>query len=471
MEMYCFYLLLNAFETNMKGGSNEIAINCLGFLSNGALMKKKYLAKLCWLVLLGAHYALGEGLSIEDAIGMALVHAPEIKIAQSELSAQKSKHVSAWLELGPRLSGTFNGALHDSVQSLKLGEKEIIVRDDFTKTGSLMLTQPLTGLFALTQNARVEGKQKSLKDLNLKLIMSQVAFKVAELYLNVQQSIKMLEVAEASLEATMAQRKDGELLLNAGRIHQGDFLKLDLAVSQAQSAKARAQADKEIVFLSLLEMIGSKNIDLDLSSFSSSFESSDGPLPVLDDCLVIALNNRMEKIQAEKGEEIASLARAASMVKFLPNINFFAQIDRNFGTVGMGGKEMTKMLGLNLTWEFWNNGAHLFQVRESFENYNKAHFQKDAVVQKIKIDLIQALSTLKAARQSYVFAQKAVEQSLESYRIERLKFQAGKSSATELVLAEAAKTNAHAHSVAVFTELKVREFKLQQALGKNRPEL
>lgn len=435
-------------------------------------MKIYPLIKMLCLIFLAAHNVLSEELSFERVIDLALIHAPELKIAQSELKAQENKQISAWLDLGPRLSATFNGALHDGTQSIKLGEKEILLRDDMTRTGSLTLTQPLTGLFALTQNARVEGKQRTLKHLNLKLLTTQTAFRVAELYLNVQQSIKMWEIAQSSLEATLAQRKDGELLLHAGRIHQGDFLKLDLAVSQAQSNEARAQADRDIVFSTLLEIIGYQNSgDIVLNSFSASSEINEGPLPLLDECLAIALNNRIEKVQAEKGREIASLARAASAVKFLPNINFFAQLDRNFGTVGMGGKEMSKMLGINVTWDLWNNGAHLFQVRESFENYNKAHFQMDAVTQKIKIDLIQVLSTLKAARQSYAFAKKAVEQALESYRIERLKFQAGKSSATELVLAEAAKTNAHAHSVAVFTELKVREFKLQQALGKNRPDL
>ena len=92
-----------------------------------------------------------------------------------------------------------------------MGDKEILMRDDVTKTGNIMLSQPITGLFALSQNARLEGKQNKLKGLNLQLTRAQTAFKTAELYLNVQKSTKMWEVAEASIQAREAQRGDGAI--------------------------------------------------------------------------------------------------------------------------------------------------------------------------------------------------------------------------------------------------------------------
>ncbi|MCA9508772.1 MAG: TolC family protein [Myxococcales bacterium] len=425
------------------------------------------------LIVLGISPSLmSEELNLNRAIDLALAYAPEIKIASSELRAQESKQISSWLDLGPRLSATFNGAWHDGKQSFKLGERELLIKDDRTALGTIKLTQPLSGLFALTQNARIESKQKSVKELNLQLLQSQTAFKIAQLYLNVQQAHKMWEVSKSSLEGRLAQKKDGELLLQAGRIHYGDFLKLDLAVSQARSSEAQATAEKNSAFYSLIELIGHQDPQsIELSSFEIPPDISESELPSLSECLSIAFPNRIEKMQSLKGREIASIARTAAFAKFFPEINFFAQIDKNFGTPSMGAKESSKMLGLNLSWNFWNNGSDLFSARQAQEQFFKSNYQEQLVDQKIKLELINVLSSLKSSRQSYRFAQKSIEQADESYRIENLKFKTGKSSATELILAEAAKTNAHAQIVVAYTELKLREFKLQQALGKNRPEL
>jgi outer membrane protein TolC len=424
-----------------------------------------------WMLLaLSTENVLAEEISIDQAVLMALEHSPQVKVVEHEKKAQENKQVSAWLDLGPRLSASFNGALFDGKQTVKMGDKEILMRDDVTKTGNIMLSQPITGLFALSQNARLEGKQNKLKGLNLQLTRAQTAFKTAELYLNVQKSTKMWEVAEASIQAREAPRGDGAILLRVGRINHGDFLKLELAVSEARVAEAKARAQRDIAHFSLMELIGHPNPDqvsiqpLDLLNVSE-------PVPSLDEALTMALSNRLEVAQAVQGQEIASLARIAPLVKFIPSVNFFAQIDRNFGTVGMGGKEQSKMLGLTINWEFWNSGSHIFQIREANQTYAKTKYQTDAVRQSIRLDLMQSMLNLRAAQESFSFANLAIEQADESYRMEKIKFASGKSSATELVLAETAKTLAHGNAIAIFTELKSQELKLQQALGKTRPEL
>lgn len=410
-----------------------------------------------------------EELSIEQAVSMALEHSPLIKVSEHEKKAQESRRVSAWLDLGPRLSASFNGTLFDGKQSVNVGGKEILMRDDFTKTGNIMVTQPISGLFAISQNARLEGKKDRLSGLNLKLTRAQTAFKTAELYLSVQQSLKMWEVTEASIQAREAQRGDGAALLRAGRINQGDFLKLELALSEAHLSESKARAQRDIAHFSLMELIGHPNpnsvsiVPLDLLSILEA-------LPSLDDALTIAFSNRLEIAQAKQGQEIASLAQMASLVKFIPTVNIFAQMDRNFGTIGMGGKEQSQMIGLTVNWEFWNNGSHVFQLHEASEIYAKSRYQADAVRQSVRLDVNQALMNLRAAKESFSFAHKAIEQADESYRIEKIKFSAGKSSATELVLAETAMTRAHANAISIFTEVKVQELKLQQALGKTRPE-
>lgn len=412
---------------------------------------------------------LAEELRIEQAISMAISNAPDLKIAKSELEAQKHKRTSAWLEIGPRLSATFNASFFGTKQVVNMGGKEVMIRDDVTKTGSLTLTQPLTGIFMLSQVARVESKQTTIKSLNHAQVERDVAFRAAQLFLNAQQAEKMWQVNKVSVEAREAQKRDGELLLEVGRINRGDLLKLELAVSEARLQAAKAEARRDIAIYSLAVLIGHKEpASLSLSSLEHTIVETELSF---EEALKAAQQRRVDIKQAEEGSKIASIARLGALVKFIPNINFFAQMDHNFGTPGAFGKKDSTFIGFNLTWEIFNFGSHVFLALESQEQYKKSQYALDGILQKTKIELRETIANVKASREAALFANKAVEQAEESYRMEKIKFAAGKSSATELVLAENARTLAQANAVNIMTELQLGELKLQQAIGTMRPEL
>lgn len=433
-------------------------------------MKVK-IALVITLVWFGCMSVRAKVLSIEQAIEMALKNSADVKITLADLDAQKNKQISSWLDLGPRINASYNHIFYDSKVSIPMNGQEILMRDDVTKMGSLTVTQPLTGLFALWQLASLEGKRKDLKETTWKLSRAQSAFKIAELYLRAQQSARMWEISQASIDASEAQQKDGAAMFRVGRIHKGDFLKLELSLSQARANEAKARAAKDIARFVLLESIGLEHEeDLALTPLEPQ-EIALTKVPTLEEGLRSAVAHRFEIKQAQQGEEIAAIARRATLAKFFPSVNFFAQVDHNFGHVGFGGAKDTKMLGFNLTWEFFNSGSHLFQFREASFAMAKARYQRASVSQLIRTDLMQARASLQAAYEGLAFAEKAVEQANEAYRIEKIEFSLGKSSATSLVLAETAKTTAAGSLVSFFTDLKIQYLKLQQALGEVRPAL
>ncbi|HXW60642.1 MAG TPA: TolC family protein, partial [Myxococcota bacterium] len=160
-------------------------------------MKVKDL-KIILLLILVAGALSAEPLSLEQAVSLALEHSAEVKISKAELIAQQRRRISSWLELGPRMSLSYNQAFYDNKLIVPWNGQDILMRDDVIKTGSLTLTQPITGLFALTEKARLEGKQKALKETTFNLTERQIAFKTAELYLRGQQSESMWNVANAN---------------------------------------------------------------------------------------------------------------------------------------------------------------------------------------------------------------------------------------------------------------------------------
>jgi outer membrane protein TolC len=427
--------------------------------------------KFCWLALLVVPcLSTADVLTIDDAIALAIKNSAEIKVSEADLNAQSNKNVSSWLELGPRLTLNYDHIFYE--KKLFLPSSEILLRDDITKTGNIILTQPITPLIALFQKARMENKQKNIKESAHKLSKAQSAFKIAELYLRAQQSEQMWEIARSSVQYSIAQKKDGEAMQRAERIHQGDLLKLELALSQASLNEAKERAAKDMAFFSLKEFIGYKSDhELVLDKLGAVKDDVFANLPSLEEALSTALAHRQELKQAMLGSEAAHIGKTASWARFFPNINFFAKIDHNFGVATSQQPKNNKMLGFNMSWDFFNSGAHFFEARAASFNAIKTLYQADILKHAIRIEVMQALSSLKALREGLVLAEKAVEQANESYRIEKLQFSSGKTTASQLILAETAKFKADGSLISVLSDLKIQKLKLQQALGELRPEL
>jgi len=394
-------------------------------------------------------------LTIEQALNLALRHSFEIKMAHSELNAQSAKHISSWLDLGPRLSASYNHVFYDGKQSINMGGQDLLVRDDVVKTGKIELIQPLTAIFPLMQNARLMGKQKDIKESAVKLSKAQLAFKVAELYLRAQQSERVWEIAKVSVEASVAQKKEGEARFRVERIHRGNLLKLELFESQSRLNEAQAKAARDIAYFNLKEAVGLSEAPI-LTPLVTAGEVIFENLPTLEEALNLALSNRQELKQAKLGQDIASITRLASVSKFFPSINFFAQVDRNFGNPGFGGAKNNKMLGFNFNFEFFNSGAHIFQLREASFNSTKALYQGEVLKQAVRLEVMSALTSLNTAQEGLLLAHKAMEQANESYRIEKLQFSSGNGSATELLLAQTAKAQAEGNAAKLITDLKIQ---------------
>ncbi len=434
-------------------------------------VSKTPLKNIVGMVLLLASQIQATQLSMSEAIDMALKNALSIKSFEADLSAQQNKQISAWLDLGPRLSATFNETRFDDKQTAQMGPSEMVIREDLARTGSLKLIQPITGLFALAQKARLEGKQRDIKESGLKLTTAQVAFKVAELYLTAQKNEALWKISKASIEAADAQAKEGASLLNAGRITRGDFLKIELSATQARVTEAKARAANEVAYFILQETIGYKGEEaFSIMPFVPSETVLPYAMPSLEDGFAQSVSNRLEVKQAQLVEDVASLGSQASLVSFLPSVNFFAQIDRNFGTPSFGGSKETKMIGLQASWDFFNSGAHFFLIRESERQLAKARYQGDIIKQQVRIELMQTTAVLNAAVEGIELAKKAMEQAQEAFRIEKVKFALGRGTATELVLAQTSFTAANTGLINALTDVKIQTLKLQQTLGKTRPE-
>ena len=415
-------------------------------------------------------------LTLGDSVDKALATAPRLRAAEADLQAQVEEKHGSWSDVGPRVTLNWNQAHFPDgpiTADFPMGPNgatvPVLIRPTVNTTGSVQIAQPITGAWALTEKARFESSQEDLKDWTLKLTRSDVAFGASEAWLSAYAAQRLVDIADAAIVAAQDQLHDAQALERAGRLNHGDTLKLDLNLSEARAQAAQARAARDTAFAALREAVGLP-VDTPLQLDGALPEVA--PPPSDQEAVKTALENRPELKQADAGVEAAHFGKKLAYTNFVPTVNAFAELDHTYGELSaLGGERNTKSYGINATWTVWNNGSHVFAVREAVQNEIKADETKQGAAQSVRLDVLRALANFRAAQESLELAKVAVDQASEALRIEQARFKTGTRSATDLVLAETSKTSAQGRFVSAQTDLIRWHLRTQKALGGELPKL
>jgi outer membrane protein TolC len=407
-------------------------------------------------------------LTLQDAVNRAVTSNPAVDQAQAEMDASTERKRSAWTNIGPRVSAEYNEAYFEDEQRVQFNGNDILLRDEVSKTGSVTIAQPITGLYAAVQYGRFSNMQQDFSFETLRQTKRDIAFQTAEAFLNAYQAQEQEEITGASLNAARRQYEDALAIQRVGRLSQGDVLKFQLALSQAETRAAQARTTKQVAFAMLRQMIQAKDEE------SISLEQT---LPKLEEETIDiqkgieqALAQRPEAKKAELAIELADYNKDLAYSQFIPSVNIFKKWDRNFGELaGFGGEKETSYYGISLKWDIWSNGSSIFAVREAISNKEKAEATRVSANDNVKLDVIQAWQNFQAAKQSLKFAQTGVTQAEEAYRIDQTRFKNGQISATDLIFSESAMSTAQGTRVAAETQYLLWHFRLQRSMGKDLP--
>ena len=406
-------------------------------------------------------------ITFTEAVAKSLDASPRVKAAEDDLKAQIETKRGSFANLGPRVSAEYNDVTFNAKQAFNFGGQEIVLRDDHIKTGSVIVAQPITGLWALTEKARFDGVMADIKTHGLELAKAEASYGTAETYLRAGLAERLHEIARASITAAEGQLHDGQALERAGRINRGDRLRLDLALSEARAKAAQAKAAMDIAYAALREAMAIPHETQVKVELAVPLPPPEGSMTV-DQAMATALTKRLDGEQARLGVSVAEFGKELAYTQFTPSVNVFWKRDRDFADTS---KDDTTSVGIQLKWDLWNNGAGVFAVREAVAQTHRAEEQRRGLEQQIRMDVYQAHANLLAARESLLLADTAVSQAEEAYRLEKARFLNGSRSATDLVFAETAQAGAKGRLVSARTDVLLWFLRLQKASGGTQPTL
>jgi outer membrane protein TolC len=437
------------------------------------------------LSLLAPSLASAQTLSLDEAMRSAANH-PSVASAQADraVASAASRQVSA--SYGPTLSAAANLRVWDSPLEVSLGGgggavqlpppqtayEQILfgmvnappttIRDQVTWDASLTIAQPLSALWTINLGARLAALNEHVADQQLDLTQRQLARDAAQSYFRVLQARAQLANSNESVLQLDAQVKRLAVLVENGAANQTDLLRIDVALANAHQQVLRAESDLTLARAALAVAAGLEpSAPVDVQDLPVG--RAPAPPCDLDACVARALEKRQEIAQLQTRLEQSDLAIKREEAAYIPQVNALANYTHTAGQ-GLAGAD-NFFLGLSLNWTIYEWGKTRTLIDQAEANVTKVQASRTLVKRQLELQVRKAWLDLDATSRQLSVAQRAVAQAQESFRVEEERFNAGRSTSTDLLAAQAALAQAKNNESTAYYQALVHHAELQWATG------
>jgi outer membrane protein TolC len=280
-------------------------------------------------------------------------------------------------------------------------------------------------------------------------------------------SLYFKDLKEASVKRISA-LEDGErslsLLLREGRIAKLDLLRLQTHLSQARHDHiVLDQAERDALSL-LGTLTGSQH------SFEGVVEiPTDVELGALDE---IEKTDVLDNSHAVKRSSLLSEAyfakSKAAAGETKPQVSFFGRGLGNFGSDAELYDDW--QAGLQVTVKIWDGYVSKNRIKKSLLDIEKSKLDLDQIKNQTLNEAREAAGAVREAGSKTQTARKQSEEAKEALRIEKLRYESGESTITDLLSAESELWTAEANTSKAYYEKIASEANVLRILGKLSPE-
>ena len=318
--------------------------------------------------------------------------------------------------------------------------------------------------FGTTPNRWMAAKANEEAIKNSQIDTSrQVDLSIRTAFYKVVASKSLWLVAKANLENQLKHLQQVQALVEVGNRPA-----IDLAQAKTDEANARLQLiNAETGFdtskAQLNQAMGLES-DIHYDVGNEDEPAVPGEESSLDGIIGQALTQRPDYAAVEAQVRAQELTVRALKGQFGPSLNLF-------GSAGYSGTNRNVpspdfAFGVSLNWQLFQGLATLSQVKEAEANQMVIGAQRDAVRQRVRLEVEQALLSVKSNASGIVAAQEAVVNARERLRLAEARYQTGTGNIIELGDSQLAVTSAEATKVQAVYNLATARAQLLASLGR-----
>lgn len=382
-------------------------------------------------------------LTMKQAVQLALSHSKTIQKSRQqvvELEAIRKSTRGAFL---PQLKVEANILVWDSALPFDLGEFAAMlppgtdlgnIRDQVTGQIAVTVAQPLTPLWQIAEGySMVKHSKRGVEQTVLKQRID-VAADARKAYIQLKQAEAGVRIAKTAVAQVEAQLKTVKALKKAGLVGRNDVLKVEVGLAQAKGGQVKAQAGLELAQAALAITLGTA-VDEALVA-AESFGEPPATTQRFGSFLAKALERRPLLAAIKSQQQAARAETRAAKAALVPTIAAFATYQRTEGQ-GFAFPKNAFFAGGSLSWSFdW--GQQYYKIDAAKAKVRRAELDEKQLRDGIFLQVKQAFLALRTARQQLTIARAAVKQAEEAYRLEKIKYEKGAATTTDMLDAQLA---------------------------------
>jgi outer membrane protein len=405
--------------------------------------------------------------SLAEAVALALRESPDALNSASQVHGAEADRAGVRGGFFPRLHVDANATQWNSPFTIALGPGEnFTVRNAFTWTASVSVIQPLTPLWGIYDQYKVQDLGVDVAQIQRGVTRREIAFQVAQAYYRLLENQRLAEVARTSVTQLEAQQREAQSLFDNGVIGKNDLLRAALALASAKQREIQMRGAVVLARGQLATIMGQPpGTELEAEPFT-------GEPPALDEPSVAAAEERaaaqrLEVRALDVRIEQADHSLAAAKKKLIPQINAIGNYTHFEGSQFQ--QTDAAYVGLFATWDVWDWGTTTSGIGSASAQLDQARIARKKLDDQVRLEAREAFVNADTAREGLGVARTAVSQAEENFRIVTRKFEAAAATSFDVVDAEALVTQARGQVETALYDLLIARAALARATGTPLP--
>lgn len=385
--------------------------------------------------------------TLDECITYAIDH--NVNIQQRALQIQKNKvsletSNNAWLpEVNARLGEQFSFGNYNSTTGSMQGNNSDNNYDLVYTSGNITATMNLFDGFKVKNQIKADRFSLEAATANLEKARKDMGIQIAVYYLECLCNKSMVDVANSQLAVSQQLRQRASVLVDEGKRPVSELKDIEASVASDEYTLTQAKGNLTVALTNLAQLLNLPNVeDFDVAPI-------DEPAPNLTVADYTDVVERWPSITAAKSSIEAGKARVeVARASYYPTlylegslrtfyVNMFHQ---NPGWGGFGkqffDKNMNEVIGLHLNIPIFNRFQTRSNIRMAKLDVMNQQLALDDARQNLRTEMQKAYTNAMVALDKQASAQKAVDAAAVSVSYEQDRYDAGRSSVFDLIIAQ-----------------------------------
>lgn len=421
----------------------------------------------------GPNLSTRDPLTLAKAIQIAMTHNPEIAAVRHDFAASVATLESTKAGRWPTLNLESGYANYLDPQRLiparYNGEPGVFGRQIYRT--DVVLKLPLFTGGRITSNIDAAELLSLSEQKRLARTREEMVFNVSSVFYTILNQREVIRSFEFSINTMGNHRKQVADLLAAKKAARVDLLRVEVRLADLRQSLLREQSALAAQKRLLINLMG-VDAEVDRMTVERKFQEEPDLVLTAQELVSTALRRRKDYLAAKDRLEAQARRVDSAKAGYWPTINLV-------GSYGMKGApnpsdegsdtesvEDIGFLGVTLAVPLFEGGFTAARVRQERAVLGAARERLRRLQLQIRREVETALLDIQSSTQRIEATRRAIEQAKESLRIERMKYDLGSGSMTDVLDAQSALLQSQTNLARAEADYQISKAKLRLATGK-----